>query len=91
MENKKKKGYVTTIGEIFDQAKKGEEKEKKKEESNTDDKQILSSSDSTSWEDDIEEFKKKYIERPDIQESINIAVDQVNWEIKANLVQNRTN
>ncbi len=91
MRSKKKKGYVTTIAEIFDQAKKGEEKEQNKEESNKGEKQILSSSDSESWRDDIEEFKKKYMERPDIQESINIAADQITWETKANLTQNQTN
>lgn len=80
MQDKKNKGYVTTIAQIFDQAKKEEtEKEKKKsEEKSTEKKETLA---------EEEVLKKKYTERPDIQEAVNIAIDQVNWESQSNLVQ----
>ncbi len=75
MKRKKDKGYTTTIAEIFDQAKKEDEKEGKK--------------DDQKEEDSMNEamMKKRYMERPDIQEAINIAADQVKWEMKAKLAQ----
>ena len=94
MSTKKRKGYVTTIAQIFDQAKKEEnQREKKEEESLNGDQKAPSPSLSkeSQNEDDVEEIKKRYMERPDIQEAVNIAVDQVTWEIKANLVQRHKN
>ena len=71
--DKKNKGYMTTIAQIFDQAKKEEnEKENQKEEEDSENEAVM---------------KKKYMERPDIQEAVNIAVDQVKWEKNPNLVQ----
>lgn len=74
IENKKRKGYVTSIAQIFDQAKKAEnEKEsQEEEEKNSADESVI---------------RKKYKERPDVQEAVNVAIDQVKWEKNSNLVQ----
>ncbi len=68
MQRRKKQGYLTSIAEIFDEAKKEDaksEKEEKQEEKMADSDKAL---------------KKKYIERADVQEAINVAVDQASWE-----------
>ena len=80
MKIKKKKGYITTIAEIFDQAR-ADEKEKEK---NT---AVGDKSDKNSQADNEEEdlmdpkvLDKKYRERPDVLEAVNIAFDQVHYE-----------
>lgn len=73
IKSKKKKGYVTTIAQIFDQAKKEEnEKESQEEEEDSEEEVVI---------------RKKYMERPDVQEAVNIAIDQVGWEVNSSLVQ----
>ena len=74
---KKKKGYVTTIAQIFDQAKKDEKEEenKKKDDDSTDE----------------QSEKEKYMERPHVQEAVNIAIDQVKWNKDSVLAQKSKN
>ena len=76
MKKKKRKGYVTTIAQVFDQARKEDEKEEKK---------------NNEEEDSLDQvaIKKKYMERPAIQEAINVAVDQVHWTQNTNLAQKK--
>ncbi len=84
MRNKKLKGYVTTIAQIFDKAKKAENEKEKK---NNNEKALEKKSEE-SVEKPEEVIKKKYMERPDIQEAVNIAFDQVNFQ--SNLVQKKS-
>ena len=74
IESKKRKGYITTIAQIFDQAKKEEDEKENQEEEE---------------EDSVEEavMRKKYMERPDVQEAVSVAIDQVKWEKNPSLVQ----
>ena len=77
MQYKKKKGYITTVAEIFDQAKKEDQEEAQdEEEKNSPEEELI---------------KKRYIERPDVQEAVNIANDQVGWEINSQLAQKNKN
>ncbi len=64
LEQKRKTGFATTIAEIYDKAK-------EEEEENDEDELNIS---------DTEAIKKKYVERPDINEAVNIAMDQVIWK-----------
>ncbi len=79
MKEKKRNGYVTTIAQVFDRAKKEDEKEEKNGQKNKEDN------------DDMDEaaIKKRYMERPAIQEAVDIAVDQVHWTQKTNLAQKK--
>ena len=79
MKKKKRNGYVTTIAQVFDRAKKEDEKEEKNGQKNKED------------DDDMDEaaIKKRYMERPAIQEAVDIAVDQVHWTQKTNLAQKK--
>ena len=65
LEQKRKTGFATTIAEIYDKAKKEEEEENEEEDLDI---------------NDTEAVKKRYVERPDINEAINIAMDQVIWK-----------
>ena len=88
LRNKKRKGYVTTLTQIFDQAKKAEnEKEENKKENG----KAKNKKDTEKYSAKAEEerIKKKYRERPDIQEAVNIALDQVNWESRSHLAQKK--
>ena len=71
---KRKKGYLTTIAQVFDRAKEDEEKGEKK----SDD------------EDEYVDRDKKYRQRADILEAVNIAIDQVEWEKKQSLAKSNT-
>ena len=68
---KKAQGYKITIAQVFSEAKK-EEKEKEKEKEKTEKKEQKKS---LAEKDEEALRKKKYIERPDVQEAVNIAVD----------------
>ena len=65
LEQKRKTGFATTIAEIYDKAKEEEEEEEEEEEVDV---------------NDTEAIKKRYVERPDINEAVNIAMDQVIWK-----------
>ena len=73
--NKRQTGYATTIAEIFDQAKKDEKSAEEKEQQ-LEPKTIKKSA---------KDRKMKYIQRPDIEEAVNIAVDQMIWESQPQL------
>ena len=80
IQNKKKAGYVTTIAQVFDRAKEKEEQENndnKKDDENTKEESGINP----------EVIRKKYMERPDIQEAVNIAFDQLQWDTNSNIVQ----
>ena len=77
LEAKKKKGYVTTIAQIFDQARKDDKEEENKKKDDED--------------NDKESLKEKYMERPHVQEAVNIAIDQVRWNKNAVLAQKNKN
>ena len=64
LEQKRKTGFATTIAEIYDKAKEEEEED--------DDDEVDVN--------DTEAIKKRYVERPDINEAVNIAMDQVIWK-----------
>ena len=75
IQKKRKQGYVTTLAEIFDQAKlreqkKGEKQGKEKEQEKQEEEKLSQA----------EKRKKRYLERPDVQEAVNIAFDQIKWE-----------
>jgi len=78
VEEKKKNGYVTSIAKMFDQAKKAKQKAEDKNKTAEDEPKA---EDEPEAEDifDSEVIKKKYRERPDVQEAVNIALDQAQW------------
>ena len=71
IKHKRQTGFATTIAEIFDQAKKDEkaEEEKNKESQEKIDKAEKKKSRQT-----------KYLQRADVEEAVNIAIDQVAYE-----------
>ncbi len=80
IKNKRQTGYATTIAEIFDQAKKEEqtaEKKAKEVESRRRIRMVRT-----------RKARKKYMaQRADIEEAMNIALDQVEWESRTRIAQ----
>ena len=79
---KRKTGYNTTIADVFATARKGDEKkstESKKDKNTSSVKESIASL-----------RKKKYRERVDIQEAVNIAMDFAYWNNQSNLAQKET-
>ena len=64
LEEKRKQGFAVTVAEIFDKSKKDDDEEEKEEE-NFNTRQARN---------------KRYMERPDVKESVNIAFDQLLYQ-----------
>ena len=79
IKNKRQTGYATTIAKIFDQAK--------KEEKTAEQKAKLAEGHKQNKIAKAKRAKKKYMERADIQEAVNIALDQVEWESLTRIAQ----
>ena len=75
LELKRKKGYKISVAEIFDEAKK-EKEENEKENSESEENLVVNE----------ETMKKKYRERADVLESVNIAMDIVEKKYVSNFI-----